>query len=188
MPTGSGSSPDTPGPRAPVPAAATGDPVGDALALGYRALGRRDRTVSEVRSYLLNHGCDEPAIGGKIPGWETVQGSWMPGGGGRLLPQAGAAFFHPKNSGVGRLRQDIDLRGYAALIDAGRLTGEFVGYVQSTKQKPSDTTRIVLEYRDDNETVLSAEALPGTALESANRRPCGDDAESVEVGAGVGDG
>src|SRR3954452_16119481 len=37
------------------------DPVGDALALAYRALGRRDRTVSEVRAYLLNHGCDEAA-------------------------------------------------------------------------------------------------------------------------------
>src|SRR5689334_13928175 len=35
------------------------DPVGDALALAYRALGRRDRTVSEVRSYLVNHGCEE---------------------------------------------------------------------------------------------------------------------------------
>jgi regulatory protein len=39
--------------------AAPADPLGDALALAYRSLGRRDRTVSEVRSYLLNHGCEE---------------------------------------------------------------------------------------------------------------------------------
>ena len=40
-------------------APSSADPVGDALALAYRALGRRDRTVSEVRSYLLNHGCED---------------------------------------------------------------------------------------------------------------------------------
>lgn len=42
-------------------AASPADPIGDALSLGYRALARRDRTVSEVRSYLINHGCDEAA-------------------------------------------------------------------------------------------------------------------------------
>src|SRR3954451_13643949 len=38
------------------------DPVGDALALAYRALGRRDRTVSEVRTYLRNHGVDDDPV------------------------------------------------------------------------------------------------------------------------------
>src|SRR5207253_2302042 len=47
----------------PVAAAApAADPLGEALALGYRALGRRDRTVSEVRGYLRSHGCEDAVV------------------------------------------------------------------------------------------------------------------------------
>src|SRR4051812_14978254 len=50
--------------RAPAGPAGAGSatPLEEALAFGYRALGRRDRTVSEVRSYLLNHGCGAEAV------------------------------------------------------------------------------------------------------------------------------
>jgi regulatory protein len=42
------------------------EPLQDALDVAFRLLGRRDRTVAEVRRHLERRGLDEPAIDGAI--------------------------------------------------------------------------------------------------------------------------
>ncbi len=106
---------------------------------------------------LENPGAEEPLAGGELPGWTEVLGTeWQP----RFdnpLPFEGAAYFFSGQTDLAELRQDVDVSDYAAFIAAGEQAFLFAGYLRALDELPSDTSRIVVEYRDAaNSVVLDA--------------------------------
>jgi fibro-slime domain-containing protein/uncharacterized repeat protein (TIGR01451 family) len=105
---------------------------------------------------LVNGGADDAMAGGEIPGWTEVTGTtWTQRT--ATPPVDGSASFQAGAVAEGELRQDVDVRVFAALIDAGIQRFLFQGYVQSDNEVPADRGRLTVEYLDDAKaTVLSA--------------------------------
>ncbi len=103
---------------------------------------------------LLNPGAEEPLAGGEIPAWvEALSSGWTRR---TSNPSAleGSGYFYAGTAGQAELRQDVDVSGYAAYVDAGIQRFTFDGFVRSAGETPPDTTRIVLEYRDESNTLV----------------------------------
>ena len=108
-----------------------------------------------VRVQLLaNGGCEDPLVGGNIPLWTEVTGSNWTQRGANPEPYAGDHYFFPGVAATAELRQDVDVSDYALLIDSGGANHRFTGYLRSYSQSPVDQSRIVLEYRSTDGTVL----------------------------------
>jgi hypothetical protein len=119
---------------------------------------------------LLNGGCEDALVGGEIPQWTEVIGTtWTRGTvtGTGIPTQAGEGYFRPGNGANHELAQDVDVSALALEIDTGVHQFIFTGYVRSFNQTPADTSRIVIEYRDASETVLSSFDSGGIANKTA---------------------
>ncbi len=96
---------------------------------------------------LRNGGAEEAPFGGEIPGWSEEGGpNWTASAG---FAHSGERHFDPRSFACpGRLRQDIDIAGFAAAVDAGSLRFALSGYVYSGPGSPPDSTEIEVEFRD----------------------------------------
>ncbi|MGB6367393.1 MAG: Calx-beta domain-containing protein, partial [Thermoanaerobaculia bacterium] len=88
--------------------------------------------------------------------WLTVAGSWI-----RVTPPLEAVDgVYAAGAGpapVAELAQDINVSAYAGAIAGGEQSFRLEGYVLSADTSPADGTRVVVEYRDqDDLTVLDA--------------------------------
>ncbi len=64
------------------------------------------------------------------------------------MPLAGEAYFGPGTASQAELRQDVDVTGFAAYVDAGIQRFAFEGFVYSPAGASPDAARVVIEYRD----------------------------------------
>ncbi len=92
---------------------------------------------------LVNGSAEDTAL----TGWEELSGGWYS----RLAadgvyPRDGSYFFFSGAGADNRLRQDIDLGGYAQQIEAGSASFTFDGYVTSYNQSPADGSTVLLQY------------------------------------------
>src|SRR5262249_12777503 len=86
-----------------------------------------------------------------VPGWLTVSGAWTEpttGTTGLPAPFNGNAFFYAGSSPTAELDQDVDVTGWAATINAPAQQFYFSAWVRTSNKQPSDTGRIIVEYRD----------------------------------------
>ena len=109
-----------------------------------------------AQNLIKNGDCELPIVNGKIPDWTEVQGNeWRPYNL-DATPQSGQFYFFagaPRNA---ELMQDVDVSNYTCAIDVSLQRFNFVGYARSFAQNPPDQARIILEYRNANNTILSA--------------------------------
>jgi len=63
---------------------------------------------------------------------------------------------------VGEIYQDVDVSSYASQIDSSTQEFTFTGYTQSYNQTPLDEARIVVEYRNDSNVILTSYDTNGT--------------------------
>ncbi|GMV39898.1 MAG: hypothetical protein AMXMBFR64_16140 [Myxococcales bacterium] len=112
--------------------------------------------AAAAQNLLVNGSCDDALVGAEIPGWTEVTGtSWTrrsssPGA------RDGSYYFYAGANAAAELAQSVDVSSMAADIDGGAHAFRFSGFIRSFDQAPSDTARIVVEYRSGAGTVLDA--------------------------------
>lgn len=108
-----------------------------------------------TQNLIKNGDCELPTVNAKIPNWIEVQGTeWRPNNT-DVTPQNGQFYFYAGGARNAELMQEVDVTDYACPIDAGGQKFEFKGFVRAFPQNPTDQARIILEYRNANNTVLS---------------------------------
>ncbi len=108
-----------------------------------------------AQNLVKNGDCELPIVNGKIPDWTEVQGNeWRPYNL-DVMPQSGQFYFFAGSPRNAELMQDIDVSNYICAIDVGLQRFNFGGYVRSFAQNPPDQARVILEYRNANNTILS---------------------------------
>lgn len=71
------------------------------------------------------------------------------------VAQQGTYYFYSGCGNIsGELYQDINVSSYSASIDGGTQSFTFSGYVQVYDQSPSDSARMIVEYRSSTSTIL----------------------------------
>lgn len=119
-----------------------------------------DVSASLGANLLRNAGAEHALVEGRIPFWTSDDGlAWMrgePGSFGLPFGVEGVSYFYPNSLLDSELRQDVDVKAYAPLVDAGARRFEFKGYVRASAGLPADGSRVVVEYRDASGAVLSS--------------------------------
>lgn len=103
---------------------------------------------------VRNGGCEAPLVNGEIPEWVEVVGTGWTQRGTSPDPYEGQHYFFAGAIRNAELSQDVELADYVDLIDTGNHLFEFSAYVHSWPQSPSDISRIVLEYLDQDKTEI----------------------------------
>ena len=97
--------------------------------------------------FLTNGGADAALVNGEIPGWREIRGSsWTRGP--EISPHSGTGHFFAGRVASAELAQTVDVSSCAAQIDAGTQQMAFSGFIRNWNQSPTDTSRIILEYRN----------------------------------------
>ena len=112
------------------------------------------RLITEQSNLILNPSNEDELVNGELPHWSEAVGNNWTQRKSDPAPQHGSAYFF---AGVGinaELYQDVDVSPYADHIDQSRQTFEFSGYVRAWPQTPSDSSRIILEYRNAANQVI----------------------------------
>lgn len=97
---------------------------------------------------LRNPSNDDPLIAGEIPYWRETVGTLWTQRSADPLPLDGTAYFFAGVGAIAELQQDVDVSNFASAIDNGLQSFTFSGYVRAWPQTPSDSSRIIVEYRD----------------------------------------
>ena len=126
-----------------------------------------------LSNLIQNPGAEEPLVGGEIPDWTEVDGTnWTIRTSTNPPPFQGSAYFFAGDGATAELSQDVDVSAFAVEIAAGTQQFEFEGFVRSFNQSPTDTSRIIIEYRNAaNDTVLESFDSGEIANHSAWQRP-----------------
>ena len=112
-------------------------------------------TTFFAQNLIKNGDCELPTVNGKIQNWIEVQGNeWRPANV-DVQPQNGQYYFFASGPINAELMQEVDVTDYACPIDGSRQRFDFKGFVRSFPQNPPDYARIVIEYRNANNAVLS---------------------------------
>jgi hypothetical protein len=120
------------------------------------------RAMLAMEEFLVNGGADAALVNGEIPGWREVRGSsWTRGR--QVTPQAGIGHFFAGRVASAELSQSVNVSSAAADIDAGRQRMEFSGFIRNWNQSPTDTSRIIIEYRNGGGNIV------GTSFDTGNR-------------------
>lgn len=107
--------------------------------------------VATAQNLLVNGGAEDALVGGEIPGWTEVEGAtWTRR---TTSPREGTACFYAGSVPLGELAQTVDVSALQASIDAGAQSFRFDGWISSYNQTPTDTARIVVEYRSDTDVL-----------------------------------
>jgi hypothetical protein len=106
---------------------------------------------------LVNSGAEQPSAGPGIPGWTASAGNdWNPAAA-PPDPFEGNAYFSAGTSDTAELVQDVDVSAYAGRIAGAGQRFAFEGRVRSRDEALPDSARVVVEYRNtDNTEVLDA--------------------------------
>ncbi len=108
--------------------------------------------TADGANLIINPGAEASLSSG---GWQLVQGTWTT----KSIdpePQNGAAYFYPLNSETGQISQVVDLSADADAIDQGMVSYVFSGYAISLDQDPADQGRILIEYRNENDSTVAS--------------------------------
>ncbi len=110
---------------------------------------KHDASADSVTgNLLLNPGCEDPLVGGEIPGWVEVAGStWQPRTG-STPPHTGSAYFYPGAIEFAELAQDVSLATWSSEIAQGRVSIYARDYIRSFPQSPADDCRLRLQLRN----------------------------------------
>ncbi len=135
-------------------------PVGATINRAQATGTLRDDEQCAGPNLLVNAGAESPSpflVGALVfPGWNVAFGSlpWQQ----RTAdpaPLEGGAYFAPGVSPLfAELYQDVPVAAWAQPIDAGGQSFGFAGWVRTRAETPSDTARIVVEYRNAANTVV----------------------------------
>jgi hypothetical protein len=119
-------------------------------------------TISFAQNLISDPGAEADPIAN---GWTIVtQGSncygsanWRIPGNQNGYPSAQQGtyyFFSGCNNISGEVYQDVNVSSYSGSIDGGKQSFTFSGYVQVFDQTPSDSARMIIEYRSSTSTIL----------------------------------
>ena len=108
-----------------------------------------------AQNLIKNGDCEWPLVNGKIPDWTEVQGNEWRSYNLDAIPQSGQFYFFAGSPRNAELMQDVDVSNYTCAIDVSLQRFNFVGYVRSFAQNPPDQARVILEYRNANNAILS---------------------------------
>ncbi len=111
--------------------------------------------VGGAQNLVLNPGAEEPLPNGNLPAWEEVVGSTWGNLGSPPPPFEGFLYFSCGNVASAEAAQSIDVTSDSCMIDAGLQPYYFSCRVRSRQQTPADQTRVVVEYRSADGTVLA---------------------------------
>jgi streptogramin lyase len=113
----------------------------------------RDDEACPGPNLISNAGAELRSAGGEIAGWTEIQGTdwsrWadVPAVEGRWSFAAGTA-------GQAELVQDVSVSAFADFISQDLQKFAFEGWLRTGQETVSDSARIVLEYRDETNTVV----------------------------------
>ena len=131
---------------------------------------------------LVNPGAETAVAYGRLPGWTAVTGTWAQQGA-SPAPYEGDLYLAPGASSTAELDQDVSVAAWSAAIAAGGQKFAFAGFLQTLVKSPSDTARIIVEYRDAaNQQVLGS--FNSGALTSAQKWLRIVDVRTAPVGTG----
>jgi large repetitive protein len=133
-------------------------PVAAEIERGRAEVVIEDNEVCASPNLLSNPGAEElPGTNDPIPGWAETEGTGWRRKTSNPNPAEGAAYFFAGNAQNAELVQDVNVSGYAAHILTGAQELELQASLRTFGESPSDTARVVLEFRDPaNLVVLDA--------------------------------
>ncbi|MEM8963802.1 MAG: Calx-beta domain-containing protein, partial [Acidobacteriota bacterium] len=107
---------------------------------------------------LIDNPSNELAlVDGTPPGWQRISGSaWSRRGSNPSAYDGDVYFATGDDNAMGEIAQDVDVSGFAQRIDVGVQRFVFSGRLRSYPQSPTDTPRMIVEYRDSAGTVLDS--------------------------------
>nr|MBA2702657.1 PKD domain-containing protein [Blastocatellia bacterium] len=147
-----------------------------------------DQSATVNGNLIANGGNEDQLVGGEIPGWVEVQGTtWVAGSAniasGFPNAQRNSFYFFASDAPQAELRQDVDVSVFAAAIAAGTQQFEFKAYVRSASEAAPDSARVVVEYRNANNSSVIA-TLDSGEITSTNAWHLTDDMRTVPLGTG----
>jgi hypothetical protein len=101
----------------------------------------------------VNTSAEARPDGLELPGWTQVAGTWIR----RSAPPPpvdGLYYFYPSTTDYAELVQDVDVSAYADKIDAAVQWFLFGAWARTLYEAPDDTARVVVEYRDQDNTFV----------------------------------
>lgn len=147
-----------------------------------------DLSASIFGNIVANGSNEQSLVNGEIPAWVEVQGTgWTQANSatsaGYPEPQRGSSYFFANDAPVVELRQDIDVRAFAANIAAGTQQFEFKTYVRSATEVMPDSARVILEYRNAANAAVIA-TLDSGVITSTTAWHLTEDIRTVPAGTG----
>ncbi len=134
---------------------------------------------------LVNPGAEQKRARRRVWGWTQVLGRWGRSYGRATSPAPfeGNAYFDPGRAEAAELRQDVDVSAFREFIDVGGQEFVFDGYVRTRAEVPSDTARIVVEFRDSTNSVV-LDAFDSGEISSAENWHGLQDQRTAPAGTG----
>ncbi len=117
-----------------------------------------NQTIKLEDNLVQNPGNESALVNGQIPNWQVVSGTWSQAiAGSSGLPSAyeGNTYFYASTSTTAELKQEIDLSSFASTIAAGTQMFQFNAFVRTANENPSDSPRIVVEYLNSSNNVIT---------------------------------
>jgi hypothetical protein len=149
----------------------------------YVDVGSQDAYKFED-NLLVNGDNEANLVGGLIPNWTAVSGTWTQGTSATGVPPFnGTKFFFANSSSVAELRQDVDVTAWAATINARTQQFDFSAWVRSKNESPTDIARIIIEYRDATNTNVLA-SLDSGAMIATDDWTLASDRRTAPAGTG----
>jgi hypothetical protein len=129
------------------------DPIG---AVFENSLGTgtiRDDEECVGPNLVVNPGAEDRLENGSIPGWTQTAGEWQR----REAPPTpveGDHLFYAGAVAYAELVQEIDVSAFSQTIDADTQWFTFEAWVRNLYEAPTDTLRLIVEYRDETNTFV----------------------------------
>lgn len=114
---------------------------------------------ANAQNLILNPGCDDTLVAGKIPSWTEITGNKWTQRSENPDPYAGTSYFYAGAVSVGELGQVIDVSSDSIGIDLGTKYYYFTGYVRAYSQSPADESDIYIRFTDHSGTLLADHIL-----------------------------
>ena len=112
-----------------------------------------------AQNLILNPGCDDTLVAGKIPSWTEITGNKWTQRSENPSPYAGTSYFYAGAVSVGELGQIIDISSDSIGIDLGIKYYYFTGYVRAYSQSPADESDIYIRFTDHSGNLLADHIL-----------------------------
>jgi hypothetical protein len=144
------------------------NPVNSTLEVASAVGTILDDELCTSPNLVRNPGAEEPLDGDGIPEWTAVQGDDWQVRDSKPKPYEGAAYFFAGGAETAELEQVVNLSLLADAIASGEQAFVFEGYVRTSRETPSDTGRILVEYLHQS-TGAVLETFDSGPVASANK-------------------